>query len=334
MSSEIVKYSNQFNRVALRGFKARELDLLMAICSRIREHGTEELIFTFDQLKGLIKDKHTGDSWEEFAETLRSVIQKLIQLNFTFENTHRTVVFALFRKFSIDHSTKELEVAVNEEFAFLLNELTSEFTRFELEQFTELKSTYAKECYRRLKQYRTTGYWRVDYEELRRLLDVPKSYLTGDFNRKVLAPIRRELGSMLGLKVRCLKKKMPGKPGRPALSELVFHFDPERIPHAPGLGDRLEEPVEVPLFRDDPGESPDQLESLAHNLSEDYKGHHVRLSDGSDDRVSIYKILRIQYDPDLNIAVTLKNVDSGQGRIFNFDTRKHVHNWLGKNLVK
>lgn len=37
MSDEIVKYSNQFNNQALRKFTALDLDLLMAIASRVRD---------------------------------------------------------------------------------------------------------------------------------------------------------------------------------------------------------------------------------------------------------------------------------------------------------
>ena len=39
MSDEIVKYSNQFNNQALRKFTALDLDLLMAIASRVRDKG-------------------------------------------------------------------------------------------------------------------------------------------------------------------------------------------------------------------------------------------------------------------------------------------------------
>lgn len=50
---------------------------------------------------------------------------------------------------------------MNSRFSFLLNDLTSQFTRFELAEFTALRSSYDKECYRRLKQYRKTGVWKV-----------------------------------------------------------------------------------------------------------------------------------------------------------------------------
>lgn len=43
-----MKYSNQFNNQALRKFTALDLDLLMAIASRVRDKGTDEVAFTFE----------------------------------------------------------------------------------------------------------------------------------------------------------------------------------------------------------------------------------------------------------------------------------------------
>ncbi|WP_318794174.1 replication initiation protein, partial [Bifidobacterium longum] len=113
---------------------------------------------------------------------------------------------------------------------FLLNDLTSQFTRFELAEFTALRSSYAKECYRRLKQYRQTGVWKVSLEDFRRLLDVPKSYRPSEINKYVLKPIEEELGPLLNLKVhRKYLKKKPGR-GRASLVGFEFEFDPEKVP--------------------------------------------------------------------------------------------------------
>ena len=57
MSDEIVKYSNQFNNQALRKFTALDLDLLMAIASRVRDKGTDEVAFTFEELKRLAENE-------------------------------------------------------------------------------------------------------------------------------------------------------------------------------------------------------------------------------------------------------------------------------------
>lgn len=58
MSNEIVKFSNQFNNVALKKFDAVHLDVLMAIASRVREKGTATVEFSFGELLGgLFEDK-------------------------------------------------------------------------------------------------------------------------------------------------------------------------------------------------------------------------------------------------------------------------------------
>ena len=127
----IVKYNNQFNQVALRNFSSQELDLLISISSKVREKGTEIIEFSFFELKKYInlKSKHSN---VEFMKNIINVNRKLLALNFTFINGNVIEQFTLFNKFKVDGDTQILYVSVNEEFFFLLNQLTSNFTRFEL----------------------------------------------------------------------------------------------------------------------------------------------------------------------------------------------------------
>lgn len=230
MANEIVKFSNQFNNQALRRFNAVHLDLLMAIASRVRDKGTSEVCFTFDDLRKLIHDKYNLTN-VAFANKIIETNERLIMLHFMFRDGSKTIQFPLFTEFETDEAAATLKVAVNEKFAFLLNNLTSEFTRFELEQFAELKSSYAKECYRRLKQYRQTGVWKVSLADFRRLLDVPKSYGTAKLNERVLQPILDELYPLLHVQLKKIYQKNKAGRGRPALTALEFHFDKEFTPH-------------------------------------------------------------------------------------------------------
>ena len=232
MSNEIVKYSNQFNAQALRKFTALDLDLLMAIAARVRDKEIDEVTFTFEELRQLAHVKKNLTD-KELAARIVEVNDRLLACRFRFQDDSRTVQFTLFSGFETDWKTKKLLVAVNPRFSFLLNDLTSQFTRFELAEFTALKSSYAKETYRRLKQYRQTGVWKVSFEEFRRLLDVPKSYRTCDLNERVLKPIQAELGELLGLRIHKKYAKRGGR-GRSSLVGLEFEFDPERVPGGKG----------------------------------------------------------------------------------------------------
>lgn len=214
MSNEIVKFSNQFNNVALKKFTALDLDLLMAIASRVRDKGTDEVAFTFEELKRLagLQRNMTND---EFAKQIANVNRRLLALNFEFQNEeHDIIQFALFAGFVTSPTKRTLTVSVNSRFSFLLNDLTSQFTRFELAEFADLKSKYAKEFYRRAKQYRSSGIWKISRDEFCRLLSVPKSTAeqVRDLNKRVLKPIIEECGPLLGLKIerQYVKRRLSG----------------------------------------------------------------------------------------------------------------------------
>jgi len=228
MSDEIVKFSNQFNNQALRKFSALDLDLLMAIASRVRDKGSDEVTFSFAELRRLAHvRKNLSD--KEFAAKIVEVNDRLLACRFRFQDDSKTVQFTLFSGFETNWKTAELLVAVNPRFSFLLNDLTSQFTRFELAEFADLKSSYAKECYRRLKQFRQTGVWKVSLPEFRRLLDVPTSYSASKLAERVLKPIQAELGEPLGLRIHKKFAKPAGGRGRSRLVGLEFEFRPERV---------------------------------------------------------------------------------------------------------
>ena len=222
----IVKYNNQFNQVALRNFSSQELDLLISISSKVREKGTEIIEFSFLELKKYInlKSKHSN---VEFMKNIINVNRKLLALNFTFINGNVIEQFTLFNKFKVDGDTQILYVSVNEEFFFLLNQLTSNFTRFELKEFVTLKSSYAKEFYRRMKQFRSTGFWKCNIEEFRNLLDIPEKYRIVDIDKYVLKPVVKELGEKYNLQIE-KKYGFNGGRGRSRVIGFEFRFSTDK----------------------------------------------------------------------------------------------------------
>lgn len=229
MANEIVRYSNQFNAQALRRFTALDLDLLMAIAARVRDKEIDEVTFTFEELRRLAHVKKNLTD-KELAARIVEVNDRLLACRFRFQDDSRTVQFTLFSGFETDWKTRKLLVAVNPRFSFLLNDLTSQFTRFELAEFTALKSSYAKETYRRLKQFRQTGVWKVSLAEFRRLLDIPDSYRISHINSRVIKPIEDELKPLMNLKVHRKFAKVAAGRGRSQLVGFEFEFDPEKVP--------------------------------------------------------------------------------------------------------
>ena len=229
----IVKYNNQFNQVALRNFSSQELDLLISIASKVKEKGVKLVEIPFFELKKYINLK-SNLSNSKFMKSVINVNKKLLALNFTFVEGNIVDQFTLFKKFRVDGNSQILYVSVNEDFFFLLNQLTSNFTRFELKEFVTLKSSYSKEFYRRIKQFRKTGFWKCSIEEFRNLLDIPQKYRIIDIDKYVLKPIMKELGEEYNLKIE-KKYGFTGGRGRSRVVGFEFRFlkdSKERIEEA------------------------------------------------------------------------------------------------------
>lgn len=217
--NEVVKYHNDFsNKIILKNFTANELNFLMAICSKMKNQETNEVVFDFSQLKELVKWDNNNNKL--FIESLENTNRKLIALNFRFEDEKKIIQFVLFPTFEIDKEQKTLTVSVNEKFAYLLNGLSSNFTRFELENFTTLQSKYSKILYKELMKFKSTGYLIMTIDDFRNKLDIPLKYRMTHINEKVLTPAKEELSKIL--KKFEIKKIKKGK----NISHIELSFTP------------------------------------------------------------------------------------------------------------
>jgi len=145
----------------------------------------------FEELKNL--SQYSDTHKQRFINDLQNVYKKMLQLTYREVTTKRIDYFVLFTGFSIDIENEFVEVRTNPDLEHILNKISSNFTKFELEEFTELRSSYSKTAFRLLKQFRQTGFWKVSLENFRELLDIPKSYKIDKITTKVLQPIEKEL---------------------------------------------------------------------------------------------------------------------------------------------
>lgn len=225
--NEIVKYNNQMNDVNFKDFTPIELDLLMTICSKMKEQGLTIIEFSFEQLKR-ISNYDPKQSNKKFIKDLEKTYDKLIQLNFKIGDDRNFTKFVLFNEYTVKGDEGTVTIGVNPKFYFVLNELTSNFTRFELKEFIDLKSKYSKECYRRLKQFRKTGLWTVEIEEFRRILDIPKNYRMSEINKNILKFIEIELKPLFkNLQIEKIKKKGAYSGRGNKVTHIVFTFEKE-----------------------------------------------------------------------------------------------------------
>ena len=317
-----VKYHNDVNSVSLQKFTSKELDILMTIMSRMRDHGEDEITFTFDYLKRLVRWQERKQDTKTFALSLDRTYQKLIQCNIRIGDDRHWVRFVLFTRYAVDLDKQLISIRVNSEFRFVLNELSSNFTRFELEEFTGLKSSYTKEFYRRMKQFRSTGYWKVSFEEFKRLLDIPGGYLIRHIDAKVFAPIMAELSEKYHLEIKKLYEKH-GR-GRPRVSGFEFTFDKSPLPE---LLETL--PEEVQKTKQKPKKSQRDMKFYESR----YRDRTIRIYDEKFQRYNYLKIVSIEHNSDGFVSVSVQNIDDDYKNTMHFDSVRIWDGYFKKYVI-
>ena len=218
-----VKYQNKLNLVPLKNFNSKEMDLFFALCARMKDRGTEEISFTFEELRNLSDYKMTAT--KAFIKDLDSMYSKMLQLtyreNLFDDDDDGFRRFVLFTGFEVSTKQQVVKVSVNSKLESVINGLTTEFSKFELAAFTSIRSSYAKTLFRLLMQYRSTGYYQVNIEEFKEIMDVPKSYTQmGQIDQKVLKPAMKELNNYFeDLEITKIKAKKGNK-----IAKLEFTF--------------------------------------------------------------------------------------------------------------
>lgn len=204
----------------MRQWTAKEMDLFIAIVSKVMNKKQDVVTLDTEELRTIISEKKNLDRWKE---TVVSVVNKIGELKYhSYTDKAYSLVFP-FSKFDVFFDEKKIEIKVSEHFEKIVNVIlkNGEFTFYELEEFVQIKSTYAKTMYRHLKQWRTTGKAEFPIERFREMLDVPESYTSGEVTRRVVFQIIKELSPFFeGLKYEVIKGSGRGTP----IKSYVFKF--------------------------------------------------------------------------------------------------------------
>ena len=226
MTGETVVYKNDLNLVPLRDFNSVEINLFFSMCNRLKEKSTNELVIPFEELKELSNYEQTEK--KRFINDLKHVYDKVLKLTYTEYSGLSFKKFVLFTAYEVNAENETLTISVNPKLKNILNELTNNFTKFELNELTNIKSSYAKNMYRLLKQYKHTGYFKIQIDDFRERLDIPKSYRMTNITDYVLKPITKELTPIFkNLNI----NKVKARKGR-RIEYLEFIFDAEKRIHS------------------------------------------------------------------------------------------------------
>lgn len=232
MSKLAVKYDNKMNLLAFKDLEKVEANLFFSIVARLKDKGTESVVFSFSELTEFLDKNLTT---KETIDILNKGVGKIVRTAIRWETDTQIILFTLFQEFIIDKQNKTLQASISPKFLYILNNFKDRnFTMFELAEFSSLSSKYTQTLYRLLKQFRTTGYLTIKWAEFVEIMDIPKSYQMCDIERRILKPSIAELTQEADIFnqnnpifKKLLYKKIRGKgKGRPVES-IEFYFTPE-----------------------------------------------------------------------------------------------------------
>ena len=126
MANEIVKIHNDLTNEKLGKMNAKELDLFMTICHKMRDKGTAKVSISFEDLRKL--GNYSATSNKVLAKELISANSKLLEFQIIIVNGKKTKQRTLFKEFETDEEALIVNCEVWEETAYILNDLASHFT--------------------------------------------------------------------------------------------------------------------------------------------------------------------------------------------------------------
>lgn len=268
---EIVKYHNDLNKIKLPSFTEQEQNILFGIVSKIKSKGEGKIgrvtfkmspnaisysehtiTFTTQELLEFSTENLTNKALNNMLITLR---EKFFKADFTIlvekDDMVGNITINLFETFTLWYpkgdteynNLLKVEMTINPYFAYLVDELTNNFTRFELAEFIALSGKYTKTLYRLLKQYRQTGWAQWDFKEFKNILDIPESYAMCDIDKQILKPAIKELTAERNL---FDQKRIPFKnlkytkikKGGNKVTAIRFDFKPEQIQELESLTEK------------------------------------------------------------------------------------------------
>ncbi|MGL6169107.1 MAG: replication initiation protein, partial [Fusobacteriaceae bacterium] len=143
---KIVEYDSKLNNLNFGKFKEKELDLFFAICYKLKEQGLDEITLSFQELKEL--SNYSRNDVKRLICDIESTYTKLLDIKLEIIISPKVrEKFVLFTKYRIDEEKKEMTIQLHKEYSFVLNDI-DKFTKFDLIEFSNLKSSYARNMFR------------------------------------------------------------------------------------------------------------------------------------------------------------------------------------------
>lgn len=329
--NEVVKYSNELHELKFNSMNEAQQNVFFTLLQQFRNTDGYTLELDFNKVFELAQIANSSSYRKEILNKLRQIqtITFMYEIN-DLGDLQQDVIFPSIRT---DTQNRRLFVKVSKGFKdrYISSPLKG-WTRYELAEFVGLNGTYTKTIYRYLKQFKSSGRWRIRYDDFKELLGVPEKYRASEIDKWILKPAIKELSAERNLfdmrrtpfqklSVRKFKK------GR-EIETLEFTFMPQPASELE-KDEKENERNLATIARDIQRE--ERLRSLKQNKIDELKAYlfqSVRVKNPNTQEYDTLKIIELNYYQD-KIKAKLKNSDDDYITEMTFESIKHLQNFLG-----
>ena len=329
--NEVVKYSNELHELKFNSMNEAQQNVFFTLLQQFRKASGDTLELDFNKLFELAQISQGTNYRKEILDKLG----RLQEFKFRYQinelgDLRQDVIFP---SIETDSKNKVLRIRVSQGFKdrYISSPLKG-WTRYELAEFVGLSGTYTKTIYRYLKQFKSSGRWRIRYDDFKELLGVPEKYRASEIDKWILKPAIKELSAERNLfdmrrtpfeKLVVIKHKK----GR-EIEALEFCFMPQPVSELE-KDEKENERNLATIARDIQRE--ERLRSLKQNKIDELKAYlfqSVRVKNPNTQEYDTLKIIELNYNQD-KIKAKLKNSDDDYITEMTFESIKHLQNFLG-----
>lgn len=336
--NEVVKYSNELHELKFNSMNEAQQNVFFTLLQQFRNTDGYTLELDFNKLFELAQISQGTNYRKEILDKLG----RLQEFKFRYQindlgDLQQDIIFPSIRT---DSKNRVLKIKVSEGFKErYINSPLKGWTRYELAEFVGLSGTYTKTIYRYLKQFKSSGRWRIRYDDFKELLGIPESYKAGNIDQRILKPIIKELSAERNLfdmrrtpfeKLVVIKHKK----GR-EIEALEFCFMPQ--PVSALEKDERQHERNLTIIANDiqRGQELRKLKRAApktHPITgkeidetQEYIGRYLRIYNDKLGLTDMLKIEKIEKSGE-QLEVKVLNVDDGFRSSMSFDNFKHFKN--------
>lgn len=195
LESNNMSLRESFVDLPLSRFTIEEIDILTAISYKYQNDSSfktaREIVLGVEEVKNFA----SCSSEEDLDAFLRTFNRKLLEMSFSEGTLRKWRQFGMFSEVEVDLDANYIKVVITDKFSGFLKGL--DYSSLELQESVQLKSSYSKALYNKLRKLRDCAEpkWIVSLEDFKEYFEVPRSYKSGEIDKKILKPAISELSA-------------------------------------------------------------------------------------------------------------------------------------------